>query len=122
MKKLLTYLFFATAMLLVFPQCKEDDHGPSGDLAEITAFSLQGISATFDINQGNGDITHAGILPMGTNVTNLIADFQTSPGALVFVDEVEQISGVTPNNFPEQLRIMFFPAIKAPPESTTYLW
>lgn len=99
MKKLFTYLILATSMLLVFSHCKKEDHGPAGDLAEITAFSLQGINATFSIDPANGDITHNGVLPMGTNVTSLVADFQFSPGAYVYVNGVEQVSGVTPNNF-----------------------
>lgn len=99
MKKLFTYLILATFMLLAFSQCKKEDHGPEGDLAEITAYSLQGINATFSIDSVNGDITHNGALPMGTNVTSLVADFQFSPGAQVYVNGVEQVSGVTPNNF-----------------------
>lgn len=39
------------------------------------------------------------VVPSGTNITNLVADFTVSPEAIAFVGTTLQTSGVTSNNF-----------------------
>ncbi|MEZ4953842.1 MAG: DUF6242 domain-containing protein [Saprospiraceae bacterium] len=84
---------------MFFSHCKETTATRERPYAHYRPWPPQGINATFSIDSMNGDITHNGVLPMGTNVTSLVADFQFSRGAQVYVNNVEQVSGVTPNNF-----------------------
>ncbi|MEZ4931714.1 MAG: hypothetical protein R2788_06325 [Saprospiraceae bacterium] len=109
---------------MFFSHCKETTATRERPYAHYRPWPPQGINATFSIDSMNGDITHNGVLPMGTNVTSLVADFQFSRGAQVYVNNVEQVSGVTPNNFSNKVLIMCFLAIKVQPGNTmfTSLW
>lgn len=54
----------------------------------------------------NGNITSDSIflaVPFGTDITGLIASFDASPGAEVFVDDILQQSGITVNDFSSPL-------------------
>jgi hypothetical protein len=55
---------------------------------EITPISASILNNTIDI-----------VLPSGTDITNLIAEYSISTGATFFVDFTKQISGVTSQNF-----------------------
>jgi len=68
------------------------------DAKAITGFKLDGESAIID--QGAGTISID--FPASKNVSYLIADFITS-GVSVKVNDLEQISGITPNDFTSQL-------------------
>ncbi|HYF75422.1 MAG TPA: hypothetical protein VD757_02440 [Candidatus Nitrosocosmicus sp.] len=61
----------------------------------ITSFSLRGIEGKIDENTKSITLT----VPYGTQLTNLRPTFTVSPGAVVKVGEVEQVSGETGNNF-----------------------
>ncbi|MFN5444791.1 MAG: PA domain-containing protein [Crocinitomicaceae bacterium] len=61
----------------------------------ITAFSFTSPAATGTIKDGVISLN----VPKGTDVTGLIAKFTASPKSTVYVDDVAQVSGTTPNNF-----------------------
>ena len=73
--------------------------GPGSDEAEITAFSIPSLSLDFTVDQTSGMITHPGELPLGTDVTALVATFSFSTGATVQVNGTDQTSNVTANDF-----------------------
>lgn len=60
----------------------------------VTAYSLNSVAGTIDENAKTITVT----MPNGTNVTALVASFTTT-GAGVKVNNVEQTSGTTANNF-----------------------
>ena len=64
--------------------------------AEFFAFSVNN-QLSADINSVNHTISI--IVPLGTNIDSLIATYTTSPGSVVVVNTVEQVSGTTINNF-----------------------
>ncbi len=64
--------------------------------AEILEYSIQG-QTTSTINADLQTISV--IMPMGTDLTALVADFTLSPGAVATVDGTTQVSGVTQNDF-----------------------
>lgn len=72
-----------------------DDHHYSKAKA-LTSYSFPGLAATGFINESAKTISVT--VPYGTNVTALIATFQ-STGASVKVGSKVQISGTTPNDF-----------------------
>jgi hypothetical protein len=66
-------------------------------LKSILAFSFNGLSPAA-IGQISGtDI--AVKVPVGTNLTSLVASFTLSPLSKAYVGLIEQVSGVTPNDF-----------------------
>ena len=73
--------------------------GGASSLKAVTSFSFQGLTpaVTGTINETNKTI--ALTVPASTDVTNLVATFEVSPGATVKVGEIPQTSGVTPNDF-----------------------
>ena len=113
MKKAITFILSLIVLLIFFSNCKKDDRNVAGDVAEITAFNIQGLGLTFEIDSLTSAITHDGLVPAGTDVSNLIADFEYSPGALVTVAGVEQISGVTPNDFTNKVSYYVLSANKS---------
>lgn len=69
---------------------------PLSDEARLTSFSFDGITAnSIEILENSVNIE----LPLNTDVNNLVANFTTSNNATVFVDKVEQISGVTSKSY-----------------------
>ena len=62
------------------------------DAKEITAFNLDGVDGTFSGTNISVDF------PYGTDVTALVAGFSTT-GWIVNIGSVEQLSGITTNNF-----------------------
>ncbi|MEO1259940.1 MAG: DUF6242 domain-containing protein [Bacteroidota bacterium] len=77
------------------------DNGTTGGAGEaaITAYDIPELNVDFTIDEATGMITHAGELPMGTDVGALIAVFSFSNGASVQVSGFDQVSGVTVNDF-----------------------
>jgi hypothetical protein len=65
--------------------------------AEILTYSLPGQSGSASINSGTGTVGIS--VPSGTGVTSLIATFTLSSGASARVGAINQVSGVTANNF-----------------------
>ena len=65
--------------------------------AAILAYSFPQQTGPADIDDVNQEITIEVI--NGTNVTNLIAEFNLSGGATATVNGIEQFSGETPNDF-----------------------
>lgn len=64
--------------------------------AEITSFSFNNVAEkSINISENNIDI----LVPAGTDLSNLEANFITSSGASVFIDQVQQVSNSTANNF-----------------------
>ncbi|QOD59389.1 hypothetical protein H9I45_08365 [Polaribacter haliotis] len=62
----------------------------------LSSFSFSGItSVSQTISNNKVDI----VLPFNTNVSNLIAEFNTSSGATFYVDKIKQVSGTTSNDF-----------------------
>ncbi len=113
MKKTTTLILSLTMLTLFLYNCKKDDYNAAGDIAEIKAFSIQGLGVTFEIDSATCTITHEGQLPEGTDVSNLVADFQSSTGAVVVVDDVEQVSGVTANDFSSKVTYYVLSANKS---------
>jgi len=76
---------------------------PSTD-AEITAFSFDGLTppvvGVIDSNPADSDTPTVKVtVPIGTDVTNLVATFTSSYGSFVFTEEGPQISEGTANDF-----------------------
>ncbi len=64
--------------------------------AEILGYSIPDqINSTIDSEAQTIDVD----VPLGTDLTNLVADFTLSQGATAIVNGTEQISGTTPNDF-----------------------
>lgn len=63
---------------------------------DILSYSIPGQESSIIDDQ---ELTVDVIMPPGTDLTNLVADFTLSPGATATVDGVEQISGTTSNDF-----------------------
>jgi hypothetical protein len=88
---------FAGLLVLVTMTLTGCGGGGGGEPASpktITAFVLGTAAGT--INETNKTITVS--VPLGTNLTNLIADYTTT-GQTVSVNAANQISGITANNF-----------------------
>jgi hypothetical protein len=68
---------------------------------QITAFSFEGLAlpAVGVITEQPPESPIVVTVPYGTNVRALVATFTTSPGAKAFVNGIEQVSGVTANDF-----------------------
>lgn len=70
------------------------------DEAVITGFSFNGISEkSVQILSNTIDV----LLPSGTDITNLVANFITSNGAKVFLNNVKLDSNINNNNFTEPI-------------------
>jgi len=67
--------------------------------ALMTSFSLPGALEVNISTTGTGNETINILMPFGTDVSNLIASFTASVNAVVKINNVVQISGVTANNF-----------------------
>ncbi|WP_256006346.1 DUF6242 domain-containing protein [Pedobacter deserti] len=91
--------FVSTALFLVLTQaCKKSD--PKSNLAGISSFSIKGHeTTTFTVDQNALKISNTDSLPYLTNVSALIANFESVGGSQVKVNGTVQVSGVTPNNF-----------------------
>ncbi|MEW5846700.1 MAG: DUF5018 domain-containing protein [Bacteroidota bacterium] len=63
--------------------------------ANILTYTVAGVNATID----NVNHTITATVPYTTNITNLVATFTLSDGATAKVGAVDQVSGVTANNF-----------------------
>ncbi len=63
--------------------------------ANIITYTVAGVNATID----NGTHTITATVPYTTDITNLVATFTLSDGATAKVGGVDQVSGVTANNF-----------------------
>lgn len=72
--------------------------GASSSNAEITEFSFPSLTKVNAVITTGGP-TVAMSVTTGTTKTALVADFKLSPGAVVRVGGVIQISGLTPNDF-----------------------
>jgi alpha-tubulin suppressor-like RCC1 family protein len=83
------------------------EYEPASTEAEILSFDFRAAANTGVLeNDTEGSIDAAeGMItvtvPFGTDVTELVADFELSPGATAEVDSVLQVSGVTINDFTE---------------------
>lgn len=62
---------------------------------DILTFSVLGVNAT--VNSTNHTVT--AVLPYGTDRTSLVASYTLSTGALASIGVVDQVSGVTANDF-----------------------
>jgi predicted extracellular nuclease len=63
--------------------------------ANILTYTVAGVNATID----NGTHTITATVPYTTDITNLVATFTLSDGATAKVGAVDQVSGVTANDF-----------------------
>lgn len=63
---------------------------------DITLFEIPNQVGQTEINEDDSSISL--MMPFDTNLTSLVAVFNTT-GEIVFVDDVEQISGLTENDF-----------------------
>ncbi len=81
---------------------------------EITAYSVEGVTATINANAHSVYVR----VPDGTDLTNLIATFTLSDGASATVGAVEQVSGVSCNDFTDPIKY----TVKAADGSTKEWW
>ncbi len=95
---------FVLPIALVFTACEDDD--PKSSLTGLTNFSFMADSnipglenIQFTIDQTNHTITNADELPYMTDVSALVAEFEAIDNTIVTVGTVEQVSGVTENDF-----------------------
>jgi hypothetical protein len=70
---------------------------PRSTAAEITAFTIEGQTGDTTITTATGAI--ALTMPLGTDPSELIAEFTLSTGATVKVGTTAQVSGITANDF-----------------------
>lgn len=84
-------------VVLAFICCGGCNNTHRGDVTAITAFSFSSPAATGMINEPAKTISV--MVPYGTNVTAMIATFQSTGGASVNVGATIQVSGTTPNDF-----------------------
>ncbi|MEW5847126.1 MAG: DUF5018 domain-containing protein [Bacteroidota bacterium] len=82
--------------------------------ANILTYSINSVDGTID----NVNHTVAITLPYGTDVTNLVATFTLSGGASAKVGGVDQVSGVTANNFTNPVTY----TVTADDGTTTQVW
>jgi len=72
---------------------------PQSTISDILSFSINHATGTstglIDYNNGTVDV----IVPFGTNVTNLVANFTLSTGATAMIFGISQTSGLTTNDF-----------------------
>lgn len=88
--------------LLFTVSCDKDDDDPQTDLTGIIQFGFVEESLSdypFGVNQSTYVIENDDLLPYGFDVSNLTATFVAIKGSTVTVNGVEQISGVTKNDF-----------------------
>jgi hypothetical protein len=64
---------------------------------DFFSFNFLEQSKPTDINRTNNTVNIE--VPLGTDLTNLVANFSLPDGAVATVNGVEQVSGETPNNF-----------------------
>ncbi|MEP0368201.1 MAG: DUF6242 domain-containing protein [Cyclobacteriaceae bacterium] len=96
--RLLAVLTLGLSLSFLF-SCNDDDEKLS-DLTGLIGFSLDGFTADFTIDQAGLTITNGtDSLPFGTDVTALVAVYETVDENTVTVADVEQESGVTVNDF-----------------------
>jgi ABC-type Fe3+-hydroxamate transport system substrate-binding protein len=92
------YMLLAAMLIMVITGCSGGGSDsilePSSSAKAVTAFSLNGVVGT--INET--DKTIAVTIPVGTDVTALVATFTTT-GASVKVGSTVQISETTAHNF-----------------------
>lgn len=97
MRPVVTYVLLLLVASLSFVSCKKDD--PKSTLAGITAFSLKDRTVAFTIDETLRVIQNEDSLPFQTDVSALVAIFQTVPLSVAKVGGTAQVSGTTPNNF-----------------------
>jgi hypothetical protein len=100
--------YYKIIILITFFCCSlitySKDHGLVSSISKPTSYSVISKKKEFKeflINGNKATINGQNIsvvLPYGTDLTNLIAEFKTD-GKLVKIKGVNQISGQTPNNF-----------------------
>ncbi|MEP4599040.1 MAG: DUF6242 domain-containing protein, partial [Cyclobacteriaceae bacterium] len=96
--RLLAVLTLGLSLSFMF-SCNDDDEKLS-DLTGLIGFSLDGFTADFTIDQAGLTITNGtDSLPFGTDVTALVAVYETVDENTVTVADVEQESGITANDF-----------------------
>ncbi len=102
MKKHLTIAcnFIALFLIIGITSCKDDDAVRS-NLTGIVSFGLQEYTVTFTLDESSLTIANIGAdsLPFQTDVSALTATFDAIDLTSVTVDGVEQVSGVTVNDF-----------------------
>ncbi|MEQ8687664.1 MAG: T9SS type A sorting domain-containing protein [Imperialibacter sp.] len=83
----------AAPYLFASPRLKEE--------ADWVSFSIMNLQSTVAIEPTKKIITIATFSPV--SLDSLVVDFEVSEGAKVLVNGLEQISGVTPNNFSDSV-------------------
>lgn len=97
--KIRFFAFLSLTLTLSFLFSCGDDENLS-DLTGIIEFEIDGYTADFTIDQSNFTITNGtDSLPFATDVSALIAVYETVEENTVTVNDVEQENGVTPNDF-----------------------
>jgi hypothetical protein len=97
MKRLLAPLVLLAALVSCAPPTPDPEPDPS-TAKDLTAFSFASPAVSGVI--GQEDLLVTVEVPAGTDVTRLVAVFETT-GACVTVDGIEQVSGETENDFTE---------------------
>ena len=99
-KKMRYLLSFLSMILIVgLTSCGSDDTIVLSSENELITFSLADVDRTFTIDLTAGTVAHDVALPFGFDASNLVATFTISESASVTIGDVEQVSGVTANDF-----------------------
>lgn len=97
---LILFILFSSA---VIQSCKKKED-PKSNLTGISSFTVKDFeSFTFTIDQNALTISNTDSLPYLTSPAALIANFEAIPGSVVRVNGTIQQSGVTTNNFTNEL-------------------
>ena len=98
------------SILLIFSitllGCQNSTDSVPNENANLLEFSIEELpSLTFAVNEEDQlvTITNSGFRYDEADLSSLTANFTTSEGATVYVDDVQQITGETPNDFSEGL-------------------
>lgn len=93
--------FYVIGILLIsvlfMPSCSKEER--QSKMAGVLAFAIPQLQKPFVVNQVNNLIFNKDSVPYTTNVRALAATFELTQGATLKVGDVEQVSGVTVNDF-----------------------
>ncbi|MBC6426299.1 MAG: hypothetical protein GDA51_07485 [Ekhidna sp.] len=90
-------LIVILAGMIFLTQCGKDDGPTLASDTDLSVFSINGVA--FTVDAVGMTIENDDEFPYGTDVSALVATFTVSGAATVLVGDIEQVSGVTANDF-----------------------
>lgn len=97
LNKIFPLLFISLTGLFLLSSCKKSDE-PS-KLTGLLSFNIKGMNVNFTIDQTALTVSNEDSLPYQTDVSDLVAEFESVPHSTVSIGDTPQQSGVTANDF-----------------------